>query len=46
MGIYSAYSYKKQIPINRMVMLDSILFDWDSIGNDWEDKFKLMLLYK
>ena len=29
-----------------MIMLDSISFYWDPIGNDREDKFELIIIYK
>jgi len=39
-------SHQNRMPPNRISMLDSILFDWDPITNEWKNKFELLRLYK
>ena len=34
------------MPMTRISLLNSILFEWDPIVNEWENKFKLLQQYK
>jgi len=44
--VRSLRSRKNRMPTNRIITLESISFDWDPMGDEWENKFELLCRYK